>query len=212
MEWFFGYSALIENWTKTVFYSAIFLFLLFSGKNHNIRWLAVLMLIFVVVDSMAMAIFRNFPPPVEHGWVGRVYNIVANLFLIKLIFDRPFIAAKISGFVAQNFTHIAYFGDVAKWLLPPVGTYCFYRQEAVLIKVIKMACVAQLFMIAHYVLYFLGATKPDGALMMMGLDKFIVFQVGYAILLLSLIIEVVVLVYLIIEVVARRLVYLSKGF
>ena len=29
MDWFFGYSAIIESWTKAVFYSAIFLFLVF---------------------------------------------------------------------------------------------------------------------------------------------------------------------------------------
>lgn len=212
MDWFFGYSAIIESWTKAVFYSAIFLFLVFSGKNQNIRWLAVLMFLFVVVDSLAMMVLRNYPPPVEHGWIGRVYNIIANVFLIKLIFERPFIAARISEFVSRRFAHIAYFGGCAQWLLPAVGTYHFYKQEIVLIKVIKMACVAQALMIAHYVLYFLGATAPDGPLVSVGLDRLVVFQLGYAVLLLSFIAEVVVLVYLIIEVVARRLALLGDEF
>lgn len=212
MDWFFGYSAMIENWTKTVFYSSIFLFLVFSGKNQNIRWLAVLMFMFVVVDSMFMAVLRNVPTPIEHGWIDRLYNIVANLFLIKLIFERPFIAAKVSDLVSRRCAHIAYFGSCAQWLLPQVGSYCFYRQEIVLIKVIKMACIAQAIMILHYVLYFAGATASDGLLVSLGFDRLIVFQSGYAILLLSFIAEVVVLVYLIIEVVARRLTSLSKGF
>ena len=213
MDWFFGYSTYIEFYAEITFYSAIALFLLFSGQDHNIRWLAVLMSLFYLVDKVGLLILESIELSALQGWIIHIYHLGMNLFFIWLIFERPFISCRVSGFVSRYFSQIAILGPSMQWLLPAGKDINFYRQEVALIKVIRVACWAHALMILHYVLFHFGIAADNGWFMEIGLNRRVVFQVGYSMLILTLIAEVVVLIYLILEVVARRLTNsLSKGF
>ncbi|WP_339140486.1 hypothetical protein [Pseudoalteromonas galatheae] len=211
MEWFFGLENEIQLASKFVFIGAIAVFVIFSGKNANLRWLSMLMATFYIVDwflvnVVIVPLVSNTP----YGWISHVYNIAVNLFFIWLIYERPFISRSFGKYLDLATHRLFYLNYFIKWFLPSKHPVHFYRQENALARTITVACIAHGVMLLHYLLYVLGVTTPEGYIQKQGFDRYIVFQSGYTLLLMTLVVEVVVICYMTLNVVIDRLPNSSK--
>ncbi|MFU2512478.1 hypothetical protein [Pseudoalteromonas sp. ASV78] len=205
MDWFFGFADVVTSATECTFIIAIVIFIVFSGRNANLRWLSILMAGFYCIDALAMKILSTLDLKPTYGWVVHVYNISANLFLVWLIYERPWLSHRIGAFINRYTQRLIVINTFFNWFSPAKYSIYFYRQENALAKTLKMACIAQAVMIMHYMLFSMGITSADGLLIESNINRYIIFQVGYAMLLVVHVVEIVIITYMTLQVVLDRL-------
>ena len=205
MDVFYSLRDYVSELRHFVFIIAYAVFFLVGLKNPNVRYLFIVLSAWLVLDFL---ILRCLIPMLGLSGLANslihCVNIALNLLLMKWLYERPFIARSVSRFfhnvAASNFVLAKYVESV----FPSHYLARSFQQEVGIIKALKLANIAHVIILLHYLLFAFGVTAKGGVLESMGVERLVFVYVGWGALLIGAALEVVFMATLAVQVAGQQ--------
>lgn len=186
-------------------YSLAFWPLLFVGffisKDANVRWT---LAIFAVLNMVGYIISLAVKPlGGMYGWIYHVAMIISALLVVKVIvIFRPLISKKVGPYLGK----IPVIGHALSCLLPDTYPAKIYPEELAISRLYMGYVFTHTLVLCHYGFYAVGAFEPGGLYQRIGLYKRALFDAAYAVHLIIMLLELLLLSALIVKGLRARLV------